>query len=127
VADSEGHGQGVSSCLIRTAFALLAALLTHTSYFRSLISISHRSGRSISIAFLKKPSKKLYPDYYNFIKQPIALDDIKKRIDAGTYDTLQDVKNDFELCFNNAKEYNMQDSPIWLDAKELMVRTFLCL
>lgn len=57
------------------------------------------------------------------IKQPIALDDIKKKIDNGGYASLEEVRQDFELCFSNAKQYNMKDSPIWKDAKELLVST----
>lgn len=73
--------------------------------------------------FLRKPSKRLYADYYMIIKQPIALDDIKKKIDNGGYASLEEVRQDFELCFTNAKQYNMKDSPIWKDAKELLVST----
>ena len=73
--------------------------------------------------FLRKPSKRLYADYYVIIKQPIALDDIKKKIDNGGYASLEEVRQDFELCFSNAKQYNMKDSPIWKDAKELLVST----
>ncbi|KAH7886072.1 RSC complex protein [Phlebopus sp. FC_14] len=77
-------------------------------------------GNLCSPAFMRLPSKRQYPDYYNFIAQPICLDDIKKKIDAGTYPSLDEVRQDFELCFTNAKRYNMKDSPIWLDAKFLL-------
>lgn len=72
---------------------------------------------------MRLPSKRHYPDYYNFITQPICLDDIKKKIDEDKYPSLDEVRQDFELCFTNAKRYNMKDSPIWLDAKFLLVST----
>jgi len=65
----------------------------------------------------------MYPDYYQIIKNPIALDDIKKRIDTGAYSSLQTIRTDFELLFNNALEYNMKDSIIWKDAKDMHVST----
>lgn len=83
----------------------------------------NKEGRALSLDFLRKPSKRLYADYYVIIKQPIALDDIKKKIDNGGYASLEEVRQDFELCFSNAKQYNMKDSPIWKDAKELLKLT----
>lgn len=82
-----------------------------------------RRGRLISFDFLKKPPKKVYPDYYQLIAKPIALEDIKKRLELNGYPSLEAVRQDFELCFTNAKTYNMKDSAIWKDAKELLVRT----
>lgn len=70
---------------------------------------------------MRLPSKRHYPDYYNVITQPICLDDIKKKIDENSYFSLDEVREDFELCFTNAKRYNMKESPIWLDAKFLLV------
>ncbi|KAG6814146.1 hypothetical protein H0H92_002141 [Tricholoma furcatifolium] len=79
----------------------------------------NKEGRSLSLAFLRRPSKRQYPDYYQIIQQPIALEDIKKHLDNGSYATLENVRQDFELCFNNAKQYNMKESDIWRDAKDL--------
>jgi len=70
---------------------------------------------------MRLPSKRQYPDYYDMIKRPVALDDIKAQLDAGAYVSLEDVKKDFETCFRNAKRYNMRESQIWKDAKHLHV------
>ena len=70
---------------------------------------------------MKKPSKRLYPDYYQYITHPMALDDIKSDLEKNRYPTLEDVRLDFELCFNNAMHYNLPESQIWIDAKELLV------
>ncbi|TEB09358.1 hypothetical protein FA13DRAFT_1806637 [Coprinellus micaceus] len=45
----------------------------------------------------------MYPDYYMVIKRPIALDDIEAKIKRGAYPTLEDVRQDFELMFDNAE------------------------
>jgi hypothetical protein len=47
--------------------------------------------------------------------------DIKKKLDAGGYTSLEAVKQDLELCFINAKAYNQKNSQIWKDAKHLHV------
>ncbi|KAF5385065.1 hypothetical protein D9615_001251 [Tricholomella constricta] len=80
----------------------------------------NKEGRALSLDFLRRPPKRLYPDYYKLISQPIALDDIKKQLENGGYPTLEAVRQDFELCFNNAKQYNMKESDIWRDAKDLL-------
>ncbi|KAF9486466.1 Bromodomain-containing protein [Pholiota conissans] len=80
----------------------------------------NKEGISISTPFLHRPPKRLYPDYYELIKQPIALDDIKRKLDHHNYSSLQDVKNDFELLVANAKQYNLAESAIVQDAKELL-------
>ncbi|KAJ6502666.1 hypothetical protein DFH09DRAFT_297117 [Mycena vulgaris] len=47
----------------------------------------NKEGRILSTDFLRKPSKKLYPDYYIFIQHPIALEDIKKQLESNFYPT----------------------------------------
>ncbi|KAJ7170159.1 RSC complex protein [Mycena filopes] len=81
---------------------------------------TNKEGRTLSDVFVRKPSKKLYPDYYQYIQHPIALEDIKKQLESNVYPTLEAVRQDFELCFENAKTYNMKDSIIWRDAKDLL-------
>ncbi|KAJ7847860.1 RSC complex protein [Mycena leptocephala] len=83
----------------------------------------NKEGRILSTDFVRKPPKKLYPDYYAIIQHPIALEDIKKQLESNVYPTLEAVRQDFELCFENAKSYNMKDSGIWRDAKDLLKLT----
>jgi Bromodomain len=70
---------------------------------------------------MRLTSKRHYPDYYVYIQQPICLADIKQKIDDGLYNSLDDIRQDFDLCFSNAKKYNQKNSPIWLDAKFMLV------
>ncbi|KAI0067972.1 Bromodomain-containing protein [Artomyces pyxidatus] len=78
-----------------------------------------KEGRNLSFDFIRLPSKRLYPDYYELIKKPIALDQIKAQLEKAEYTSLAAVKHDLELCFRNAKRYNQKGSQIWLDAKAL--------
>ncbi|KAK7058434.1 hypothetical protein VNI00_002068 [Paramarasmius palmivorus] len=82
-----------------------------------------RDGRSLTTHFMKQPHRRSYPDYYELIKHPIALEDIKKKLESKAYPDLDSVRADLELCFNNAKTYNRKDSEIYADAKELMKLT----
>jgi len=91
-------------------------LVTHASFPQC-----HLRGRPLSTLFLTKPSKRHYPDYYKIIPQPIALDDIQKKLQSGAYSTLEAVRQDFELCFTNAKSYNLKESEVYRDAKDLLV------
>lgn len=79
------------------------------------------SGRVLSPIFLKQPPKRQYPDYYQIIQRPIAFEDIRKKLVSNGYESLHGVKEDFDLCFNNAREYNMKESDVWKDAKTLQV------
>ncbi|KAK4299042.1 hypothetical protein Pmani_003145 [Petrolisthes manimaculis] len=76
-------------------------------------------GRQLSEVFLKLPSKTLYPDYYEVIKQPIDLEKISQRWKSGTYLNLDDVMNDLTLMYQNACSYNEPDSQIYRDALTL--------
>ena len=55
----------------------------------------------------------------------MALDDIKRQLDNDEYSSFEDVKQDMEQCFKNAKRYNMKESQIWKDAKHLHVSTLI--
>ncbi|TFK84405.1 Bromodomain-containing protein [Polyporus arcularius HHB13444] len=79
----------------------------------------NKEGAIASFQFMRLPSKRQYPDYYVLIKHPIALEDIKNKLEAREYTSLEDVKHDFETCFRNAKRYNMKESQIFKDAKFL--------
>ncbi|KAJ3916976.1 RSC complex protein [Lentinula edodes] len=79
-----------------------------------------KDGRPLSLQFLKRPNPRVYADYYTLIRNPIALEDIKKKIKSGQYTDLESVRKDLELCFNNAKDYNLPESIIYTDAKDLL-------
>lgn len=71
--------------------------------------------------FFKKVNRRAYPDYYNIIKKPICLEDIKKKAElrkaASRYQTLDEFKSDIHLLTDNCIQYNGPTAPISLDAK----------
>lgn len=67
--------------------------------------------------FVKLPSKVMYPDYYQEIKNPIALNTIKVKITKKVYKNFDELVADFKLLFTNALNYNLEESLIYQHAK----------
>ena len=65
------------------------------------------------------PDRIDYADYYETIKEPIALDIILQRINSPYYTTWEECVNDFYLMFKNARTYNEEGSLVYQDADAL--------
>lgn len=76
--------------------------------------------RALVTAFVKFPSKKLYPDYYALIEDPVSLNEINKKVSRGNYENVAELVLDFNLMYENAQKYNDPESWIVLDAKKLL-------
>jgi len=87
-------------------------------------------GRNICKIFMKLPSKKQYPDYYELIKNPIDMKKIREKIDDFDYNDISQFSEDFNLLFNNAQEYNQEGSQVFNDAitlqKKIKRRNYTC-
>lgn len=71
------------------------------------------------LGFMEKPSKKLYPDYYEVIQEPIDYMEIESKIKADQYSSEADLVKDFKLMFANCRQYNEENSPIYEDSNSL--------
>nr|XP_029537665.1 protein polybromo-1-like isoform X2 [Oncorhynchus nerka] len=76
-------------------------------------------GQLLSEPFLQVPSRKEYPDYYQQIKQPIALQQIREKMKNGEYQSVEQMDSDLTLMFENAKRYNVPNSAIFKRALRL--------
>ncbi|KAI0778968.1 Bromodomain-containing protein [Trametes elegans] len=108
--DGESGGTGESRDVVREK---------GLQVWQSLQDAVNKEGQIASFQFMRLPSKRQYPDYYQQIKRPIALEDIRAKLETREYASLEDFKQDIETCFRNAKRYNMKESQIWKDAKFL--------
>lgn len=72
--------------------------------------------------FLELPPKRDYPDYYQFIQEPIAVDMVEKKIRGEKYSSLKELGADIALLVKNAKTYNEDGSMIYGDATTIEVR-----
>jgi protein polybromo-1 len=89
------------------------------SLFDFLKDYRHGS-QTIIDPFVKLPSKRAYPDYYEEIKNPIALSIIKTKLNKRRYANISQLIADFELLFKNAMQYNQDTSLIYANAKKLL-------
>lgn len=92
------------------------------TFLNSALSLVHglKDGvRIVDAMFLKLPSKKLYPDYYEKIESPVSLNEIKSKTNNKLYQTAEEFVKDFELMAENAITYNLKESLIAQDAEKI--------
>jgi protein polybromo-1 len=68
--------------------------------YRTLLDFSD-DGRQPILMFMEKPSKKLYPDYYQVIEHPIDMLSIEANIKADKYTNEDQLVSDFKVCTLN--------------------------
>ncbi|KAL1619540.1 hypothetical protein SLS56_010034 [Neofusicoccum ribis] len=66
--------------------------------------------------FERVPDKSVMPEYYNEIKNPMAMDILKKKLKRKKYQSIDQFMKDVEVMFENAKSYNTDESIIYQDA-----------
>uniref|UniRef100_A0A673AHG5 Protein polybromo-1 n=1 Tax=Sphaeramia orbicularis TaxID=375764 RepID=A0A673AHG5_9TELE len=79
----------------------------------------NNQGQVFSEPFQQLPSRREYPDYYQQIKQPISLHQIRTKMKNGEYESVEQIEADLNLMFENAKRYNMPNSSIYKRAFRL--------
>jgi len=77
--------------------------------------------RAIIDPFMKPPPRSQYPDYYMIIKNPIAIDNIEKKIKRDDYQSLKEFRDDIHLLCQNARTYNEDGSILYQDANDIEV------
>lgn len=85
--------------------------------FNALQQDRDEHGRCRSEIFAQLPSRHHYPDYYKVIKSPMAMAQIKAKLDS--YARVADMKTDFDRMYDNAMYYNQEGSIVWQDALHL--------
>lgn len=79
-----------------------------------------KNGSELKILpFEKLPDKSAMPEYYQEIKNPIAMDLIKRKAKRKKYQSVEAALKDIELMFENAKAYNTPESQLYKDAEDL--------
>ncbi|XP_033100393.1 protein polybromo-1-like isoform X2 [Anneissia japonica] len=87
--------------------------------FDVIVKQKNAAGHLISEPFYRLPSRRHYPDYYEEIKNPMALGKIRAKLKSGKYDSLEDLGHEMDLVFGNAKQYNKSTSRLYKDADKL--------
>jgi chromatin structure-remodeling complex subunit RSC1/2 len=70
-------------------------------------------------AFEKLPDPKLYPQYYQEVQTPMALDTIRKNIKRRKYQSVDAFIADMNIMFDNAKMLNPEGTQIYKDTLAL--------
>jgi len=73
--------------------------------------------------FIKLPDRKLYPDYYQLIRDPICIEQIEKKINNKVYQSLDGFFVDVKTLCNNCRTYNEDGSVLYKDANLIEVST----
>ena len=77
--------------------------------------------RGLIEPFLKLVPRAHFADYYLIIKEPMAMDIIKRKINKEEYSSLKEFKDDVSLFCNNARTYNEDGSVLFQDANDIEV------
>ncbi|XP_069592936.1 protein polybromo-1 isoform X8 [Ranitomeya imitator] len=81
--------------------------------YETVRSCRNNQGQLIAEPFFHLPSKKKYGDYYQQIKNPVSLQQIRTKLKNQDYDSLDQLEADLNLMFENAKRYNVPNSAIY--------------
>lgn len=103
----EGESEGESI----TSFMDISSPLYQL--YENVRSCRNNQGQRIAEPFFHLPSKKKYPDYFQQIKNPISLQQIRTKLKNQDYDGLDQLEADLNLMFENAKRYNVPNSAIY--------------
>jgi Bromodomain len=95
--------------------------------FRKLISCGKaivtlkdpNTKRRVADIFLERPDPATFPDYYEVIEKPVAINDILRRCRSKIYNNISEFKDDWKLMFSNARKFNGDDSWVVEDAKAI--------
>jgi len=78
------------------------------------------SGKRLIIGpFIRLPPRRDYADYYVIIQNPICMNHINTRIKKEEYNSLSDLRKDFDLMIRNCQTYNEDGSILYQDAKTM--------
>jgi Bromodomain len=75
--------------------------------------------RRVCEIFMDKPSPEQFPDYYEIVEKPIAINDILRRCRSKLYANIFEFREDWKLMFANAKLFNGEDSWVVEDGKAI--------
>ncbi|AOW06286.1 YALI0E32307p [Yarrowia lipolytica CLIB122] len=66
--------------------------------------------------FMVEPDRDLYPDYYEVIETPMSIAILEKMVNNREVKNFDDLESKLQIMIDNAKHYNADGSPIYVDA-----------
>jgi chromatin structure-remodeling complex subunit RSC1/2 len=101
---------GPASTVTDAQYDAMQNLLTNLYEFRLA------DGHDPSKLFHRKVNKRMVPDYYDVIKEPMAMSTIKAKINQREYKSIPEFVRDWALIAYNAQVYNVPNSGAYQDA-----------
>ncbi|XP_076634848.1 ATP-dependent helicase brm [Colletes latitarsis] len=102
-----GGGSSIDPKIKRAMKKLLMVVVNYTD---------SSDGRLLSEPFMKLPSRRELPDYYEIIKKPLTINKLLQKIEEGKYADFDDLEKDFMQLCKNAQIYNEEASLIHEDS-----------
>ncbi|KAJ1680041.1 hypothetical protein EV182_000801 [Spiromyces aspiralis] len=87
----------------------------------AVVSAKDSDGEDLAEVFMDLPNRDEYPEYYEVIPYPMALNVVRRKIGVG-YHSLGNFEIDMIWIFHNATFFNEQGSEIYNNAIELETR-----
>jgi len=84
-----------------------------------LKSFRNEHGHQIANAFIRLPTPKELPDYYEHIKKPMDFERIEERLQRGRLGKMKEFEGLVRLMFANARLYNAEGSFLYVAANTL--------
>lgn len=91
-------------------------LSRHSSQFFHVMRLICCSGYDPSKVFHRRPNKRAVPDYYDVIKEPVALSTLKAKVNGREYKNFAEFVRDCALIPHNAQTYNRPEAGAYQDA-----------
>ncbi|KOX75547.1 ATP-dependent helicase brm [Melipona quadrifasciata] len=85
----------------------------------TIVNYADSTGRILSKPFMKLPSRRELPDYYEIIKKPLTINKLLQNIENGKYADFDELEKDFMQLCRNAQIYNEEASLIYEDSVAL--------
>ncbi|XP_076289718.1 ATP-dependent helicase brm isoform X2 [Lasioglossum baleicum] len=102
-----GAGSSIDPKMKRAMKKLIMVVVNYTD---------STDGRLLSEPFMKLPSRRELPDYYEIIKKPLTINKLLQKIEEGKYTDFDDLEKDFMQLCKNAQIYNEEASLIHEDS-----------
>ena len=87
--------------------------------FDFLRKYKKEDGSELCGSMVRLPNKRSDPEYYDIVENPIDLMKIQQKLKTDEYESMDDMKEDFELMVANNKSYYKKESSEYSDAMTL--------
>jgi protein polybromo-1 len=87
--------------------------------FDALKAAKDVEGKPVAELFMRVPSRRTDPEYYEIVREPMDFTRINQKLRAYEYKSFNDFCKDIELLIGNAHQYYKPDSQEFLSATQL--------